>query len=58
MLIDGKWTANWHAEPGEHLLECRATDSEGSVQPQAPEWNLSGFANNATHKVRVLVSET
>lgn len=52
-----RWQCEWLAAPGEHTLECRATDAKGSTQPQIPEWNLSGFANNATHKVRVLVAE-
>ncbi len=52
-----RWQRDWEAEAGEHQLECRATDETGAVQPLTPEWNLSGFANNATHKVRVLVGE-
>jgi hypothetical protein len=28
-----RWTFDWTAEPGEHVLCCRATDSEGRTQP-------------------------
>ena len=50
-----KWQFNWHAEPGDYVLRCRATDSEGDVQPLAPPWDVSGFANNAAQKVYVYV---
>ena len=51
------WHCDWTATPGEYVLECRATDANGETQPLEPDWNLSGFANNATQKVPVLVSD-
>jgi DMSO/TMAO reductase YedYZ molybdopterin-dependent catalytic subunit len=49
------WHAEWHAELGEHLLGCRATDADGNQQPLEPEWNLGGYACNAVHYLRVVV---
>ena len=49
------WSFDWDAEPGEHELCSRATDSAGNTQPLEPPWNLKGFANNAVARVKVLV---
>jgi sulfane dehydrogenase subunit SoxC len=51
------WRAMWRAEPGEHELACRATDVAGNLQPLAPPWDLSGFGNNAVHRIHVLVRD-
>jgi DMSO/TMAO reductase YedYZ molybdopterin-dependent catalytic subunit len=50
------WTFTWNAEPGEHVLCCRATDTAGRTQPAEPEWNYDGFCNNVIQRVRVTVS--
>ncbi len=50
------WRVIWDAEPGEHILRCRATDADGQVQPIDAVWDLSGFANNAVQEVEVFVS--
>jgi DMSO/TMAO reductase YedYZ molybdopterin-dependent catalytic subunit len=47
---------DWDAEPGEHELCSRATDSAGNTQPLEPPWNLKGFANNAVARIKVLVA--
>jgi sulfane dehydrogenase subunit SoxC len=47
---------DWDAEPGEHELCSRATDTAGNSQPLEPPWNLKGFANNAVTRVKVLVA--
>jgi DMSO/TMAO reductase YedYZ molybdopterin-dependent catalytic subunit len=47
---------DWEAEPGEHELCSRATDSAGNTQPLEPPWNLKGFANNAVARIKVLVA--
>ena len=52
------WTYEWHAEPGEHELCCRATDAAGNTQPVAAAWNLDGYCNNAVQRVRVVVSDS
>jgi DMSO/TMAO reductase YedYZ molybdopterin-dependent catalytic subunit len=49
------WQAVWDAVPGEHELACRATDTAGNVQPLEPPWDVSGFGNNAVHRVAVRV---
>ena len=50
-----RWTLEWDATPGEHVLACRATDESGESQPLEPEWNLGGYENNAVQRVRVVV---
>ena len=49
------WSYDWEATPGEHELACRAFDASGRGQPDAPPWNLGGYANNAVHRVAVTV---
>ena len=51
-----RWTAEWDAAPGEHVLCCRARDNAGNEQPLEPPWNVGGYANNAVHRVPVVVS--
>jgi DMSO/TMAO reductase YedYZ molybdopterin-dependent catalytic subunit len=51
------WHDEWDAEPGEHELCCRAVDAAGNEQPLRAEWNLGGDANNAVHRVRVIVTD-
>jgi DMSO/TMAO reductase YedYZ molybdopterin-dependent catalytic subunit len=51
-----RWTAEWDATPGEHVLCCRARDDAGNEQPLEPPWNVGGYANNAVHRVTVVVS--
>ncbi len=50
-----QWAVEWNAEPGEHRLSCRATDSNGDTQPLEPRWDASGFGNNAVQQVPVFV---
>ncbi len=50
------WHFDWYAEPGEHELCCRAVDAAGNEQPLRAGWNLGGYANNAVHRVRVVVT--
>jgi DMSO/TMAO reductase YedYZ molybdopterin-dependent catalytic subunit len=50
------WSYRWNAEPGEHVLCCRARDEAGNEQPHEPAWNLGGYANNAVQAVRVTVT--
>jgi DMSO/TMAO reductase YedYZ molybdopterin-dependent catalytic subunit len=50
------WSYRWHAEPGEHVVCCRARDEAGNEQPSEPLWNLGGYANNAVQAVRVTVA--
>jgi DMSO/TMAO reductase YedYZ molybdopterin-dependent catalytic subunit len=48
-----RWTATVELPPGAHVLESRARDRGGAVQPEHPEWNAGGYANNGVHRVRV-----
>ena len=38
---------------GRVVLRSRATDSTGTTQPEAPEWNLLGYGNNAVQPVTI-----
>ncbi|NUR07478.1 MAG: sulfite oxidase [Nocardioidaceae bacterium] len=49
------FTADWHAEVGDHVLRARATDASGQVQPDGPAWTRGGFANNGGDAVPVHV---
>ena len=49
------WSHAWDAEPGEHVLYCRATDSAGNTQPTEAPWNAGGFGNNMVQTVPVTV---
>ncbi|MBI5104133.1 MAG: sulfite oxidase [Solirubrobacterales bacterium] len=52
-----RWTFDWTATPGTHVLACRARDATGRVQPDDPPWNVKGYANNAVHRVTVTVRD-
>jgi sulfane dehydrogenase subunit SoxC len=47
------WTFEWLAIPGTHVVSCRATDADGRTQPDEPEWNVGGYANNAIERTEV-----
>lgn len=49
------WSYRWDAEPGAHVVCCRARDEAGDEQPLDPPWNLGGYANNAVQRVPVIV---
>lgn len=49
------WSFGWRAEPGEHVLACRATDAAGNVQPTEQPWNFDGMGNNLAQQVLVTV---
>jgi DMSO/TMAO reductase YedYZ molybdopterin-dependent catalytic subunit len=51
------WSFDWAAEPGDHVLACRATDAEGATQPEEPPWNHHGYENNGVQRVPVTVRE-
>jgi DMSO/TMAO reductase YedYZ molybdopterin-dependent catalytic subunit len=50
-----RWTAPWHAEPGEHELCVRATDATGATQPLEQPWNAQGMGSNGVQRVPVQV---
>jgi len=49
------WSFEWTAEPGDHVLACRATDSSGATQPVEQPWNEQGMGNNLVQQVDVSV---
>jgi DMSO/TMAO reductase YedYZ molybdopterin-dependent catalytic subunit len=49
------WHFEWHAEPGEHQLYCRASDATGKTQPPDAPWNHQGMGNNMVQRVEVTV---
>ena len=51
------WEAPLDLAPGSHEICCRAFDSAAQTQPSDPAqvWNFKGYANNAWHRVRVVV---
>jgi glyoxylase-like metal-dependent hydrolase (beta-lactamase superfamily II) len=40
---------------GDVTIRARATDLAGRTQPDRPQWNPLGYANNAVHQVRLAV---
>ena len=50
-----KWTLPWVADPGVHILSCRATDATGATQPLEQNWNYQGMGNNMVQQVSVTV---
>ena len=49
------WSLDWDAPAGEHVLSARAHDATGRSQPDAPPWNVGGYANNAIQRIPVTV---
>jgi DMSO/TMAO reductase YedYZ molybdopterin-dependent catalytic subunit len=43
------------SRPGEVRIRARATDQAGQTQPDRPQWNPLGYANNAVHQVSCAV---
>lgn len=50
------WTYAWNAKPGDYVIQSRATDSQGRVQPAEPVWNPSGYLYNAIDEVKIHVA--
>ncbi len=51
-----RWSYDWEATPGDHILTSRATDAAGAVQPEHARWNLNGYQYNGWHRYPVVVS--
>jgi DMSO/TMAO reductase YedYZ molybdopterin-dependent catalytic subunit len=41
--------------PGHHTVRSRASDMNGRIQPETPEWNRLGYCNNAIQTVKIAV---
>jgi DMSO/TMAO reductase YedYZ molybdopterin-dependent catalytic subunit len=50
------WRHEWDAPVGEYVLCVRAHDAGGRSQPDAPPWNVGGYANNAIQRISVTVA--
>jgi DMSO/TMAO reductase YedYZ molybdopterin-dependent catalytic subunit len=50
-----QWSVAWQATPGEHVLQARATDTAGNVQPDTSLFNDNGYLFGAVvnHPVSV-----
>ena len=49
-----RFTHEWAAKPGRHVLTARATAADGETQPVTEPWNRGGFANNQTYDIEVV----
>jgi sulfite oxidase len=49
------WTYNWNAKRGDYVIQSRATDSHGRIQPAEAAWNPSGYLYNAIDEVKIHV---
>jgi DMSO/TMAO reductase YedYZ molybdopterin-dependent catalytic subunit len=50
------WSYAWTAKGGESVIQSRATDSLGRVQPTEAAWNPSGYLYNAIDQVKIHVT--
>jgi sulfite oxidase len=50
------WSYGWNAKRGDHIIQSRATDSQGRVQPAEAVWNPSGYLYNAVDEVKIHVA--
>ena len=48
-----RWCIALELPTGAHRLEARSRDASGASQPEHPEWNPLGYANNSTHGIRI-----
>ncbi len=51
------WSFTWEALPGRRVVCSRATDADGAIQPDEPEWNVGGYTNNAVERIEVDVRQ-
>jgi DMSO/TMAO reductase YedYZ molybdopterin-dependent catalytic subunit len=50
------WSYVWNAKRGDFVIQSRATDSRGRVQPTEAVWNPSGYLYNAVDEVKIHVA--
>lgn len=50
------WSYLWNARRGNYVIQSRATDDRGRVQPIEAEWNPSGYLYNAIDEVTIDVA--
>jgi DMSO/TMAO reductase YedYZ molybdopterin-dependent catalytic subunit len=49
------WSLPFDLPPGEHVLAVRASDRQGSTQPEKATWNRRGYANNGVQRITITV---
>lgn len=50
------WSYQWEArEKGEYTILCRASDSNGNIQPFEAKWNRKGYGYNAVYTIHVKI---
>jgi hypothetical protein len=42
-----RWKLLWDATPGEHKVSVRATDDQGTAQPDTTRFNQQGYVYDA-----------
>ena len=53
------WEYDWETgHQGHYLLQARAVDEQGNVQPSQAQWNFRGYSVNSIHVVPVTVHNT
>jgi len=52
-----RWSGHLQLPSGEQLIEVRARNAAGEIQPTRPDWNALGYANNSVHRVPITVCE-
>jgi DMSO/TMAO reductase YedYZ molybdopterin-dependent catalytic subunit len=48
-----RWSSVLAVPPGRQVVEARARDRSGAVQPAVPKWNANGYANNSVHRIQI-----
>jgi hydroxyacylglutathione hydrolase len=51
-----RWELITKVDRGEMTIKARATDLAGRTQPETPDWNRSGYGNNAIQQVAILIT--
>jgi DMSO/TMAO reductase YedYZ molybdopterin-dependent catalytic subunit len=52
-----RWSHEWLATPGQHVVTARAIAADGETQPVDAPWNRGGFVNNSVHQIPVACLE-
>ena len=48
-----RWSGVVEVPAGEQVVEVRAHDRSGNTQPEQPQWNPLGYANNSIHRLPI-----
>ncbi|HXJ41152.1 MAG TPA: sulfite oxidase, partial [Bryobacteraceae bacterium] len=53
-----RFSYQWKAAEGKHVLMSRATNAAGQSQPMEPEWNPSGYLYNAAQPREIAIASS